>query len=83
MLKRIIDAVLKGGNSSTIRLGGLFGVIWAAVLNSEFFTDLIGSNPEYAAILGGIQALIMIVQRYRTKEPVDDKPRLFVDKKAA
>jgi len=81
MLKKIIDSILKGGNSSTVRLGGLFGGIWAVILNSEFFTDLIGSNPEYAAILGGVQALIMIIQRYRTKEPVDDKPRLFVDPK--
>lgn len=81
MLKRILDAVLKGGNSSTVRMGGLFAIIWTAISQSEFFVDLLANNPEYAAVLGGIQAVIMIIQRYRTSEPVDAKPRLFVDKK--
>jgi hypothetical protein len=81
MIRKLIDSILKGGNSSTVRLGGLFAAIWAAVSQSQYLTDLLADNPEYAAILGGIQAVIMIIQRYRTKEPVDDKPRLFVDKK--
>lgn len=80
MLRKLLDGLLKGGNSSTVRLGGLFAIIWGAVSQSEFFLDVIAKNPDWAAVIAGIQGLIMIVQRYRTKEAVEDKPRLFIDK---
>jgi len=81
MIRKLIDLILKGGSSSTVRLGGLFAIVWAAIAESQYLTDILADNPEYAAVLGGIQAVIMIIQRYRTSEPVEDKPRLFVDKK--
>lgn len=55
--------------SNTVQVNSLLGIIWAAVLNSE----MIQSNPEYTAILGGVSALINIILRFKTKKPLEDR----------
>jgi hypothetical protein len=84
MIKKLIDALLQGSNSGTIRLVTMFGGIWVALSQSQWWTDLMNENPDWMAVVAGIQSLILILQRYRTTEPVKakpTKPSLFVKKK--
>lgn len=62
--------LLKGASkSNTVQVNGILLAIWTAVLNS----DLIQGNPEYVAILGGVQALINIILRFKTSKPLSER----------
>jgi hypothetical protein len=62
--------ILKGAaKSNTVQVNSLLAIIWSAVLNSE----MIQSNPEYTAILGGVSALINIFLRFKTKKPLAER----------
>ena len=62
--------ILKGAaKSNTVQINALLAIIWTAVLNS----DMIQSNPDYAAILGGISALINVILRFKTSKPLADR----------
>lgn len=62
--------ILKGAaKSNTVQVNGLLGVIWAAILNSE----VIQSNPEMTAILGGVSALINVLLRFKTSKPLSER----------
>lgn len=77
MFKNILDLVLRNANSGTVRWVTVFSSIWAVLSQSEFFMDFMSSNPAYMQILAGIQALVLIVQRNKTTEPIKKKPRIF------
>jgi len=62
--------VLMGGlKSNTVQVNSILAVIWGAVLNS----DVISTNPEYTAILGGVSALINIFLRVKTEKPLSQR----------
>jgi hypothetical protein len=35
--------------------------------------DVIQSNPEYIAILGGVQALVNVLLRFKTEKPLAER----------
>lgn len=62
--------LLKGAaRSNTVQFNALFLAIWSAVLQ----TDFIQSNPDYVAIMGGIQAVLNILLRAKTKKPLSER----------
>lgn len=62
--------IMKGAlKSNTVQVNSLLAIIWSAVLNSE----MIQSNPEYTAVLGGISAIINIFLRFKTKKPLAER----------
>lgn len=55
--------------SNTNQFNGLLAVIWTALYQSDF----IQQDPEVVAILGGLQALVNIFLRFKTKKPLADR----------
>lgn len=66
--------ILKGSlKSNTVQAGGLFLAIWTAVFQSEFLQEAISDNPEYAAIAGGINAIVMLLLRAKTTKALSER----------
>lgn len=65
----LVRTLLGSLRSNTVQVNGLLAVIWGALLNSE----MIQSNPEYTAIMGGISALINILLRFKTSKPLSER----------
>lgn len=62
--------LLKGAaKSNTVQVNSLLAIIWSAVINSE----MIQSNPEWTAILGGVSALINVFLRFKTSKPLSER----------
>lgn len=62
--------LIKGAaKSNTVQINAILLAIWAAVLESE----MIQSNPDLVAILAGVQAIINIVLRFKTKKPLAER----------
>ena len=68
-----LRTIIGGLKSNTMQAGGLFLTIWTAVFNSDYLKDLIAQNPEYAAILGGVNALVMLLLRGKTAKPLSER----------
>lgn len=64
-----LRVLLGAAKSNTVQVNSILAVIWGAVLNSELIT----SNPEYTAILGGVSALINIFLRMKTDKPLSER----------
>jgi len=64
-----LRVILGGLRSNTVQVNGLLAVIWSALLNS----DMITSNPEYTAILGGVSALVNIILRAKTDKALSER----------
>jgi len=61
---------LKGAaRSNTVQVNAILLAIWTAVMN----TDMIQSNPDLVQIMAGIQALVNILLRFKTKVPLSDR----------
>jgi len=62
--------LLKGAaRSNTVQVNAILLAIWTAVMN----TDMIQSNPDLVQIMAGIQALVNILLRFKTKVPLSDR----------
>ena len=61
--------IIGAAKSNTIQVNGLFAAIWGALLQM----DVVQSNPEYLAIMGGVQALVNILLRFKTKKALADR----------
>jgi hypothetical protein len=61
--------IIGAAKSNTIQFNSLMAAIWAAILQM----DAVQSNPEYLAILGGIQALVNLLLRAKTKKALADR----------
>lgn len=66
----VILQILKGASkSNTVQFNAIMLAVWTAIFNS----DLVQSNPEYVAILGGLQALVGIILRWKTDTPLSSR----------
>jgi len=61
--------LLGAAKSNSIQVQGIFAVMWGAILKAE----VIQTNPEYAAILGGLQAIIAVLMRAKTDKPLSER----------
>lgn len=62
--------LLKGAaRSNTIQVNAVLLAIWSAVMN----TDMIQSNPDLVQVMAGLQALVNIFLRLKTKLPVSER----------
>lgn len=68
-MSSFLKAILGAAKSNTVQFNSIMLAIWAAIAQSEF----IQSNPEYAAIIGGIQAVINLVLRAKTSQPLSTR----------
>lgn len=68
-MSSFLKLVLGAAKSNTVQFNGIMLVLWTALAQSEF----IQSNPEYAAIVGGIQAAINLFLRAKTKAPLSER----------
>jgi hypothetical protein len=64
-----LRTLLGAAKSNTVQLNGIFAIIWGALVQSDF----IQSNPEYVAIAAGIQAVLNILLRFKTKKPLAER----------
>lgn len=55
--------------SNTVQLNSIFLMIWAALGTS----DLVQNNPDLAAVFAGVQAVVNILLRFKTKVPLDQR----------
>ena len=74
-MSTFLKIIMNGSQSRTNQMNGIFLAIWGALSQSSF----IQTNPQYIAILGGIQAILGIFQRSRKgHQPLTEKrTRLF------
>lgn len=62
--------LLKGAaKSNTVQINAILLAIWTAVMN----TELIQSNPDLVQIMAGVQAVINILLRFKTKKPLSER----------
>lgn len=66
---KLLQLMLKAGKSNTIQFNGIFLGILAALMDTEF----IKTNPEYTAIIMGVQAIANILLRLKTKKPIAER----------
>jgi hypothetical protein len=72
-MSRFVQLLRGAPKSKSVRFAGLFGTIWTIIASSDFLRETISANPEYAAILGGVQAVIAIINRFQTNNALDEK----------
>lgn len=68
-----LRTLLGAAKSNTMQTGGLFLILWTAVYQSDFIRELVVSNPEYAALAGGLNAVLMLLLRVKTDKPLSDR----------
>ena len=62
--------LLKGAaKSNTVQINGILLAIWAAVMNSE----MIQANPDLVQVMAGVQAIVNILLRFKTKKPLSER----------
>lgn len=62
--------LLKGAaKSNTVQVNAILLAIWTAVVN----TDMIQSNPDLVQVMAGIQALVNILLRFKTKKALAER----------
>lgn len=62
--------LLKGAaKSNTVQINAILLAIWTAVMN----TELIQSNPDLVQIMAGVQAVVNILLRFKTKKPLSER----------
>lgn len=64
-----VRTLLGALKSNTNQVNSLFVVIWTALYQSDF----IQSNPEAVAIMGGVQALLNVLLRFKTTKPLAER----------
>ena len=70
MLGKLIRGALK---SNTVQMNGGFLGILFALMQSDIFNDIVSKNPEWAAIALGVQSLLNIFMRAKTKKPLAER----------
>ena len=68
-MSTLVKLITGAAKSNTVQFNAIMLAIWTAIAQSEF----IRSNPEYAAIIGGIQAVINLILRAKTKQPLTNR----------
>jgi hypothetical protein len=69
-LGRLLRGAMK---SSTVQVNGGFLGILLMLMQSDAFNGIISKNPEYAAIALGVQSLLNIILRAKTKKPLTER----------
>jgi len=68
-MSNFLNILLGAAKSNTVQVNTFLAIIWTALGQS----DIITSNPEYAAIFGGISAIINILLRFKTSLPLSER----------
>lgn len=62
--------IIKGAaKSNTVQINAILLALWTAVMNSE----MIQANPDLVQIMAGVQAVINILLRFKTKVPLSQR----------
>lgn len=68
-MSSFMKAIVGAAKSNTVQFNTIMLAIWTAIYQTEF----VQSNPEYVAILGGIQAVVGLFLRGKTKVPLTQR----------
>lgn len=68
-MSKFMRFIVGSMRSNSNQFNGIMVAIWAALSQSDF----IASKPEYVAIFGGIQAVMNILLRAKTKKPLTER----------
>lgn len=68
-MSTFVKLIVGAAKSNTVQFNSIMMAIWAALAQTEF----IQSNPDYLAILGGIQAIVNILLRAKTDKPLTQR----------
>ena len=70
MLGKLLRGALK---SSTMQVnGGILGIL-LMLLQSDAFNTIVSKNPEWVAIALGVQSVVNILLRIKTKKPLAER----------
>ena len=68
-MSTFVKLIVGAAKSNTVQFNSIMVAIWAALAQMEF----IQSNPDYLAVLGGIQAIVNIFLRAKTDKPLTQR----------
>ena len=68
-MSKLVQLLKGAAKSNTIQ----FNAIFLAVLTALLQTDFIQSNPDYLAIMAGINAVVNILFRGKTDKPLSQR----------
>lgn len=68
-MSKLVELMVGAAKSNTVQFNAVFLAIWAAVLNTEF----VQSNPDLTQALVGVQAIINLLLRFKTKVPLSQR----------
>lgn len=68
-MSKFLQLIKGAAKSNTVQINAILLAIWAAVMN----TDMIQSNPDLVQIMAGVQALVNIILRFKTKKPLAER----------
>lgn len=66
---KFLELIKRASRSNTIQINSLLLAVWTALLQ----TDFIQSNPDYLAIMAGIQSVVNILLRFKTSKPISER----------
>lgn len=68
-MSTFLKLITGAAKSNTIQFNGFFLALLAALSQSEFMQN----NPDAMAILAGINAIVNLFLRFKTKKPVSER----------
>ena len=68
-MSKFLQLIKGAAKSNTVQINAILLAIWAAVINSE----MIQANPDLVQILAGVQAVVNIILRFKTKKPLAER----------
>ena len=68
-MSKFLQLIKGAAKSNTVQINAILLAIWAAVMNSE----MIQANPDLVQIMAGVQAVVNIILRFKTKKPLEER----------
>lgn len=68
-MSRFLELVIGAAKSNTIQINSLFLVLWQTLIDSQ----MIQSNPELVKVMVGLQAVVNILLRFKTKVAISQR----------
>ena len=65
-MSKLVQFIKGAAKSNTIQFNAIFLAVLAALMQ----TDFVQSNPDYVAIMAGINAVVNLILRGKTEKPL-------------
>lgn len=68
-MSKFLELIKGAARSNTVQINAILLAVWTAVMNSE----IIQANPDLVQVMAGVQALVNIILRFKTKKPLSER----------